>query len=60
MRDERKYVERNLRKIRTKLWDTMYSDRQYIEEEEYRLLDEACVLLTEAISFINHSKGEEK
>lgn len=60
MRDERKYVERNLRKIRTKLWDTMYSDRQYIEEEEYRLLDEACVLLTEAISFITHNKGEEK
>jgi len=60
MRDERKYVERNLRKIRTKLWDTMYSERQYIEEEEYRLLDEACVLLTEAISFITHNKGEEK
>lgn len=62
MKEGRKYVERNLKKIRTKLWDTMYSERQYIPELEYELLDQACLLITDAIASLNQltTKGEEE
>lgn len=61
MREDKKRVERNLKKIRTKLWDIMYSERQAIPELEYELLDQACLLITDAIASLNQlSKGEEE
>jgi|LakMenE18May11ns_1017448.scaffolds.fasta_scaffold8973314_1 hypothetical protein len=56
---DRKFVEKSLKKIRTKLWDLMYSERESFEEGEFDLLDRACILITETIHNVSYSNKED-
>lgn len=55
----RKQIERAVRKLRTKLWDLMYTERPSLSSEEYQYLDSACVQLTYAIERINKTQTKE-
>jgi hypothetical protein len=56
MNDGRKQTAKNLKKIRTKLWDIMYVERQNITDE-YELLDSACILITEAVQKLSNNSN---
>jgi hypothetical protein len=55
----RKQIERAVRKLRTKLWDLMYTERPSLSSEEYQHLDSACVQLTYAIERMNKPQTKE-